>query len=82
MPLVINSTGPATDFACRTISLICGWVNGSPNPPKVTLGGAGKARKPAMTCSKTPALMSPCSSSQLLRMQVRQVRLQRLVGSM
>ncbi len=81
VPLVISSTGQPAALASASIASRSGWANGSPNPPKNTVGRGDTARTPSMTRAKVSADIVPGGSSQTLRMQVRQRRLHRVVGS-
>ncbi len=77
----MSSTGQPADFAVASIASRPGCAKGSPKPPKKTVGRGETSRTPSMMRAKVPAAIIPGGSSQTFRMQVRQTRLQRVVGS-
>ena len=81
VPFVMSSTGQPTSFAAATMSSRPGWAKGSPNPPKKMVGAGEISRTPASTRANVPDDINPGGSSHTFRMQVRQNRLQRVVGS-
>jgi hypothetical protein len=56
-------------------------MSGSPNPPKKIDGFGFRSARSSKTSWKVSGVIKPIGSPQALRMQVRQARLQRLVGS-
>jgi hypothetical protein len=77
----MSSTGHPTDFAVASIPRRSGWAKGSPNPPKKRVGRGETLRTPSMIRAKVAEDIIPGGSSHTFRMQVRQRRLQRVVGS-